>query len=132
MYQFPFWESQLIILDENPASSFVLTRHLSLSFIHLPLPDLLVYLHPTPPFLPSHIYIKGIGLPELFTGNSKKVIPKRELFQILSQAHSHGRITEKWLQEIMQKSARKLSTHPLHAQKMPNNQLQWQLQQSSL
>ena len=36
----------------------------------------------------------------------------------------------KWLQEIMQKSVRKLSTYPFHAQKMPNNQ--WQLQHSSL
>ena len=41
---------------------------------------------------------------ELFTENNKKVVPKRELFQVLSHAHSRishrGRqITEKWLQE---------------------------------
>ena len=72
---------------------------------------------------------------ELFSGNNKKVVPKRKLFQVLSQAHgriSHRgqEIMEKWLQEIMQKSAKKLSTHPFHAQKMPNNQ--WHLQHSSL
>ena len=31
---------------------------------------------------------KKMGLQQLFTGNNKKVVPKRELFQILSQVHS--------------------------------------------
>ena len=58
---------------------------------------------------------------KLFPGNIKKVVPKRELFQILSQVHTHCHIShrghktsmKKWLQEIMQKSASKLLKHAL-------------------
>ena len=80
---------------------------------------------------------KEMGLQQWQTLHRKHqlISSKQELFQVLSKANSWisrrgQQIVEKWHQEIMQKSARKLSSHPFHAQKMPSNQ--WQLQNSSL
>ena len=66
---------------------------------------------------------------EVFTANNKKVVPKRELFQVLCDAHnrvSHrGRqITEKWLQENYAEISQKVvnvfvQLCPYHAEKKP-------------